>query len=158
MVTPSIDHVLRRFGPLPVHSHLEDAGSVAAQRAAAEATVGEDRGARGRGEGAHEGRQGEGAAGSGGGREADVDALGEAELPEFALVLERLRDSVQLQANKMQTSARAVARRSCPSSPWRSSDSGTACNCKPTKCRPLLGRWRRRPPVMHGVYCDYIGQ
>lgn len=108
MGTPSVDHVLRRFAALPGRSGLEDAGAVAAERAAVEARVREvkETEALVKAEEArmqaieHKVLQAVEAAGRRFWWEVDVEALGEAELPEFARALQRLRDSVQLQANQ----------------------------------------------------------
>lgn len=110
--TPSVDHVLRRYAPVPgeeVDAKLlaalqdtEDASAVA-DRAEAEAIVRrtEDTRARSATEKARMdaiGKTVRQAAANAGGKfwwEADSDELGEAELPEFAKVLRRLRVNLQ---------------------------------------------------------------
>ncbi|PAN23971.1 hypothetical protein PAHAL_4G157400 [Panicum hallii] len=115
MGTPSVDHVLRRFAPLPGDAYLpalEDVGG-AAERATVEATVRqtEETKARVAAEAARMSAIGAmvlTAVPAGRERfwwEADVEALGEAELPEFARALQRLRDYVRRHAGKLQPSA-----------------------------------------------------
>ncbi|KAF8667944.1 hypothetical protein HU200_052573 [Digitaria exilis] len=115
MGTPSVDHVLRRFAPLPGDECLpvlEDVDD-AAERAAAEAMVRQTEETRARvaaevtrmdaiGEKVLQAAE---AAGKRFWWEVDAEALGEAELPEFARALRRLRDYVQRHADKLQQSA-----------------------------------------------------
>ncbi|CAN6195094.1 unnamed protein product [Urochloa humidicola] len=115
MGTPSVDHVLRRFTPLPSDEFLSAPASVddAAERAVAEAMVKqtEETKARVAAEAARMSAVGAKvlkAVPAGRKRfwwEADVAALGEAELPEFARALQRLRDYVRRHADKLQPSA-----------------------------------------------------
>ncbi|CAL5038729.1 unnamed protein product [Urochloa decumbens] len=112
MGTPSVDHVLRRFAPLPGDEWLPAPERVddAAERAAAEWMVKqtEETKARVAAEAARMSAVGAKvfkAVPAGRERfwwEADVEALGEAELPEFARALQRLRDYVRRHADKLQ--------------------------------------------------------
>ncbi|CAN6216763.1 unnamed protein product [Urochloa humidicola] len=115
MGTPSVDHVLRRFAPLPGDELLPALERVdeAAERAAAEAAaqdiaetaaLAEAEKNRMRDIGEKVVREAE-AAGKRFWWEVDVAALGEAELPEFARALQRVRDVVQREAGKRQASA-----------------------------------------------------
>jgi hypothetical protein len=113
MGTPSVDHVLRRFAPMPddVH-HVEDAGCAAAERAAVEAAAREMRETAALLDAEKKRMEAIGekvvrvaeAAGKRFWWEADVEALGEAELPEFARALQRVREIVQREAAKRQAS------------------------------------------------------
>ncbi|CAL5047977.1 unnamed protein product [Urochloa decumbens] len=112
MGTPSVDHVLRRFAPLPGDECLPAPERVddAAERAAAEWMVklAEETKARVAAEAARMSAIGAKvlkAVPAGRERfwwEANVEALGEAELPEFARALQRLRDYVRRHADKLQ--------------------------------------------------------
>ncbi|KAL6604021.1 hypothetical protein ACP70R_044382 [Stipagrostis hirtigluma subsp. patula] len=111
---PSVDHVLRRFvlPPLPVPGAaalalVEDDVDPVASRAAVEATLRQTEEARER-VAAEEARMhavGEKVLQAMAGRrfwwEADPEALGEAELPEFDRALHRLRDTVRRHADKL---------------------------------------------------------
>jgi hypothetical protein len=125
MGTPSVDHVLRRCGLLHAGEGLtavEDVGAVAAERAVMEARARETEQTRAlvEAEKARNDAIGEKvlqAVEVSGRRfwwEVDVGVLGEAELPVFTSQLQRLRESVQLQANKSQTSATPAA----VAAPW----------------------------------------
>ena len=115
MGTPSVDHVLRLLhadeGRLTALQ--QDVGAVAAERAVTEARARETEQTRAlvEAEKARNDAIGEKvlqAVEVSGRRfwwEVDVGVLGEAELPVFTSQLQRLRDSVQLQANRSQTSA-----------------------------------------------------
>ncbi|XP_062178760.1 agamous-like MADS-box protein AGL62 [Phragmites australis] len=106
---PSVDHVLRRFDPLPGDdaSALEDDTDAIADREVVEATLRqlEETKARVASEQARMDAIGEKVLQARGGRlfwwEADVEALGEAELPEFARALQRLRDNVRCRAEQL---------------------------------------------------------
>ncbi|CAN6169875.1 unnamed protein product [Urochloa humidicola] len=112
MGTPSVDHVLRRFAPLPGDEFVPapERTDDAAERAAAEAMVKqtEETKARVAAEAARMSAVGAKvlkAVRTGRERfwwEADVAALGKAELPEFTRALQRLRDYVRRHANKLQ--------------------------------------------------------
>ncbi|CAL5038727.1 unnamed protein product [Urochloa decumbens] len=119
MGTPSVDHVLRRFAPLPGDAflpaleHVDEAAERAAAEAAAQeiaetAALAEAEKDRMRDIGEKVVRAAE-AAGKRFWWEADVEALGEAELPEFARALQRLREVVQREAGKRQASAPPAA-------------------------------------------------
>ena len=114
MGTPSVDHVARRFAPLPGDAGylpaLAEAGAAEAERAAVEATVRQTEETKGR-VAAEEARMSSigakvlTAVPAGPERfwwEADVEALGEAELTEFARALRRLRNDVRRHADKLQ--------------------------------------------------------
>jgi hypothetical protein len=115
--TPSVDHVLRRFDPLPGDEddgeQEGDGVSSIADRGAVEAIVRrtEDIKAHVVAEKARMDAIGENvrqAMVKSGGKfwwEADVEALGEAELPEFARALGRLRDNVQRHVDLLLASA-----------------------------------------------------
>ncbi|OEL20538.1 hypothetical protein BAE44_0018443 [Dichanthelium oligosanthes] len=117
MGTPSVDHVLRRFAPLPgdelLPGSLEDTRAAAAERAVMEATAREVKETEALVEAEKKRMQAIGekvvkAAEAAGKRfwwEVDVEALGEAELPEFARALQRVREIVQREADKLQASA-----------------------------------------------------
>lgn len=122
MGTPSVDHVLRRFAGSFGESHVEDAGAVAVERAAVEAAVQELEETKALAEaekirmdaiGEKVVRAAE-AAGKRFWWEVDVEALGEAELPEFTRALQRVREVVQREAGKLQASAPPPA----VSAPW----------------------------------------
>ncbi|CAN6207651.1 unnamed protein product [Urochloa humidicola] len=115
MGTPSVDHVLRRFAPLPGDEFLpalEHVGE-AAERAAAEAAAQEIAETAALAEAEKDRMRDIGekvvrAAEAAGKRfwwEVDVEALGQAELPEFARALQRVREVVQREAGKRQASA-----------------------------------------------------
>ncbi|CAM0146275.1 unnamed protein product [Urochloa decumbens] len=115
MGTPSVDHVLRRFRPLPgdeflpALEHVDEAAERAAAEAAAQeiaetAALAEAEKDRMRDIGEKVVRAAE-AAGKRFWWEADVAALGEAELPEFARALQRVREVVQREVGKRQASA-----------------------------------------------------
>ncbi|RCV21760.1 hypothetical protein SEVIR_4G131200v4 [Setaria viridis] len=123
MGTPSVDHVLRRFAPLPGDVHVEDAGCVAAaERAAVEVAAREMRETAALVDAEKKRMEAIGekvvrAAEAAGKRfwwEADVEALGEGELPEFARALQRVREIVQREAGKRQASAPPAA----AAAPW----------------------------------------
>lgn len=119
--TPSVDHVLRRFDPLPgdeddgdLLALLQDGDCMSASdRGAVEAIVRrtEETKARAASVKARMDAVGEKvrqAVVKAGGKfwwEADVEALGEAELPEFARELRRLRDNVQRHVDQLLASA-----------------------------------------------------
>lgn len=120
MGTPSVDHVLRRCA-LPHADEglnaIEDVGAIAAERALMEARARETEQTRALVE-AEKSRndaigekvlQAVEVAGKRFWWEVDVGVLGEAELPVFTSQLQRLRDSVQLQANKSLTAATPAA-------------------------------------------------
>ncbi|CAN6178019.1 unnamed protein product [Urochloa humidicola] len=119
MGTPSVDHVLRRFAPLPGDELLPALERVdeAAERAAAEAAAQEIAETAAFAEAEKDRMRDIGekvvrAAEAAGKRfwwEVDVAALGEAELPEFARALQRVRDVVQREASKRQASAPPAA-------------------------------------------------
>ncbi|RLN12855.1 agamous-like MADS-box protein AGL62 [Panicum miliaceum] len=119
MGMPSVDHVLCRFAPLPGDEVglLLPAG---AKRATMEATAREvkETEALVKAEKDRMSAVGEKvlqaaeAAGKWYWWEADVEALGEAELPEFTRALQRVREIAQREADKLRTSAPAAA-------PWR---------------------------------------
>ncbi|PAN24156.1 hypothetical protein PAHAL_4G141300 [Panicum hallii] len=101
MGTPSDDHVLRRFAPLPG----DEVGLLlpAGADEEAEALVKAEKDwMRAVGEKVQQAAE---AAGKPFWWEADVEALGEAELPEFARALQRIREIVQREADKLRTSA-----------------------------------------------------
>jgi hypothetical protein len=112
MGTPSVDHVLRRFAPLPgdeilpALEHVDAAAERAALEAMAQQT--EDTKAFVAAEAARMsviGAKVLDAVPAGRERfwwEADVQALGKAELPEFARALQRLRDYVRRHADSLQ--------------------------------------------------------
>jgi len=107
MGTPSVDHVLRRCALLHAGeglTALQDVGAVAAERAVMEARALETEQTRALVE----------VSGRRFWWQMDVGVLGEAELPVFTSQLQRLRDGVQLQANKSQTSATPAA----VAAPW----------------------------------------
>ncbi|CAN6207527.1 unnamed protein product [Urochloa humidicola] len=120
--TPSVDHVLRRFDPLPgdddegdLFALVQDGDSVSAvaDRGAVEAIVRrtEETKALVAAEKDRMDAVGEKvrqAMAKAGGKfwwEADVEELGEAELPEFARALRRLRDNVQRHVDLLSASA-----------------------------------------------------
>ncbi|KAF8651996.1 hypothetical protein HU200_062936 [Digitaria exilis] len=110
--TPSVDHVLRRFDPLPGDED-GDGVSAIADRGAVEAIVRRTEETKSRVEAekvrmdavGEKVRQAMTKAGGKFWWEADVEALGEAELPEFARALRRLRDNVQRHVDLMLASA-----------------------------------------------------
>ncbi|KAG2611706.1 agamous-like MADS-box protein AGL62 [Panicum virgatum] len=116
--TPSVDHVLRRLAPLP-GDEMGPFLPAGAERAAVEAAAQEltEAEALVKAEKDRMSAVGEKvlqAAEAGGRRfwwEADVEALGEAELPEFARALQRVRETVQREADKRRASAP-------PAAPW----------------------------------------
>lgn len=116
MGTPSVDHVLHRCGLLHADEGLtaiQDVGAIAAERAVMEARARQTEQTRALVE-AEKARndaigqkvlQAVEVTGRRFWWEVDVGVLGEAELPVFTSQLQRLRDSVRLQANKSRTSA-----------------------------------------------------
>nr|CAB3470551.1 unnamed protein product [Digitaria exilis] len=114
MGTPSVDHVFRRYAG---EAHVEDPGAVAAERAAVEAAARELEETKALADAEKNrmdaiGNKVVGAAEAAGKRfwwEVDVEALGEAELSEFARALQRVREVVQREAGKLEVSAPAAA-------------------------------------------------
>ncbi|XP_039805991.1 uncharacterized protein LOC120670070 isoform X1 [Panicum virgatum] len=103
MGAPSVDHVVRRFAPLPGDAYLPALDDVEATVRRAEET--KARVAAGVARMSAIGAKVLTAVPAGSERfwwEADVEALGEAELPEFARALQRLRDHVRRHADKLQ--------------------------------------------------------
>ncbi|WVZ78963.1 hypothetical protein U9M48_026598 [Paspalum notatum var. saurae] len=118
--TPSVDHVLRRYAPLPgdddddgLITVLRDSDAVVADRAEVEGIARRTEETKKRLAAektrmdavAEKVRQATAGAGRKCWWEADVDALGEAELPEFARALRRLRNNVQRHLDSILASA-----------------------------------------------------